>query len=80
MQRQLPTIDFTSEAEVRSRAEYRRTEEVANLLNEFFASWTPGLRQWISSLRQWMPRLRQSGRPILEAVRETHRPAAAGRS
>jgi hypothetical protein len=73
MQRELPTIDFTSEAEVRSRAESRRTEEVANLLKDFFAGWTPKQRRWTS-------RLRKSGRPILEAVRETHRPAAAGRS
>lgn len=50
MQRELPTIDFTSEAEVRSKAESRRTEEVAGLLKAFFA--------W------WRPRLRQSGRPV----------------
>jgi hypothetical protein len=73
MQRELPTIDFTSEAEVRSKAEFRRTEEVASLLKDFFASWTPTPRRWTS-------RLHQSGRPILEAVREAHRPAAAGRS
>jgi hypothetical protein len=79
MQHELPTIDFTSEAEVRSRAESRRTEEVANLLTDFFAWWTPRLRQTLR-LRQWTSGLRQSGRPILEAVRETHRPAAAGRS
>jgi hypothetical protein len=66
MQRELPTINFTSEAEVRSRAECRRTEEVTHLLKDFFALW--------------MPRVRQSGRPILEAVRETPRPATAGRS
>ena len=73
MQRELPTIDFTGEAEVRSKAEYRRTEEVTNLLKDFFAWWTPRLRQWAR-------RLRQSGRRILEAVRDAHRPAAAGRS
>jgi hypothetical protein len=66
MQRKLPTIDFTSEAEVRSKAEFRRTEEVTLLLKDFFASWTP--------------RLRSSGRPILDAVREALRPVAAGRS
>ena len=66
MQRELPTINFTSEAEVRSKAESRRAEEVANLLKDFFAGWTP--------------RLRLSGRPILEVVRETQRPAAAGSS
>jgi hypothetical protein len=69
MQRELPTIDFTSEAEVRSKAESRRTEEVANLLKDFFAGWTPGLRK-TSRLRQ-TSRFRRSGRPILEAVRET---------
>ncbi|SHN81335.1 hypothetical protein [Bradyrhizobium erythrophlei] len=68
MQRELPTINFTSEAEVRSKAESRRTEEVANLLKDFFAGWTPRLRRTL--------RLRR----ILEAVRETQRPAAAGRS
>ena len=73
MQHELPTIDFASEAEVRSGAEARRTEEVANLLKLFFASWKP-------RLRQWRRRLRQSGRPIFEAVRQAHRPAAAGRS
>jgi hypothetical protein len=65
MQHQLPTIDFKSEAEVRSQAEHRRTEEVAELLKAFFASWTP--------------RLRQSARPILEGVQQAHRPVAAGR-
>jgi hypothetical protein len=80
MQRELPTIDFTGEAEVRSKAEYRRTEEVTNLLKDFFAWWTPRLRQWTPGLRQWMPRLRQSGRPILEAVGEAQHPVAAGRS
>ena len=65
MQHQLPTIDFTSEAEVRSQAEHRRTEEVAGLLKTFFAGWKP--------------RLRQSTRPILEAVQQAHRPVAAGR-
>ena len=79
MRRELQTIDFASEAEVRSKAESRRTEEVANLLKDFFAWWTPRLRQ-TPTPRRWTSRLRQSGPPILEAVRETHRPAAAGRS
>jgi hypothetical protein len=66
MQHQLPNIDFTGEAEVRAKAESRRTEEVASLLKAFFAWWTP--------------RLSQSGRPILEVVQQRHRPAVAGRS
>ena len=66
MQRELPIIDFTSEAEVRSKAESRRTEEVSDLLKAFFAGWTL--------------KLRRSGHPILEAVQQAHRPAAAGRS
>jgi hypothetical protein len=73
MQRELPIIDFASEAEVRSKAESRRTEEVAGLLKDFFAWWMPRPRLWTSSLRR-------SGRPILEAVQPAHRPAAAGRS
>ena len=64
MQHQLPAIDFRSEAEVRSQAEHRRTEEVAGLLKAFFASWTP--------------RLRQSGRRSLDAVQQAHRPVATG--
>jgi len=72
MQHELPTIDFTSEAEVRSKAESRRTEEVAGLLKAFFAWWTPRPRQWTR-------RLRQSGRPIFEAVQVSHRPVTAGK-
>ena len=74
MQRELPNIDFTSEAEVRAKAEARRTEEVADLLKVFFAWWTP-------TPRQWKPELGQSRRPVLEAVQQTHRlPVVAGRS
>ena len=73
MQRELPTIDFTSEAEVRSKAECRRTEEVTGLLKAFFARWRP-------RRRQLTPGLRQSGRPIFEAVRQTPWPVATGRS
>jgi hypothetical protein len=65
MQRELPTIDFASEAEVRSKAESRRTEEVSGLLRLFF--------EWGTA------RLRQSGRPIFEAVQPSHRPAGAGK-
>ena len=73
MQRELPTINFTSEAEVRCKAESRRTAEVTTLLKDFFAWWTP-------RLRQWKRKLRKSGRPILDAVRDTHRPASPARS
>jgi hypothetical protein len=72
MQRELPTIDFKSEAEVRAKAESRRTEEVAGLLKAFFAWWTP-------RPRQWTPGLHQSGRPILETVQISHRPVTAGK-
>jgi len=79
MQRELPTIDFKSEAEVRSTAESRRTEEVAGLLKAFFAWWTPRPRQWISRPRQWTSGPQQSGRPILEAVQIAHRRVPAGK-
>lgn len=72
MQRELPTIDFKSEAEVRSKAESRRTEEVAGLLKALFAWWTP-------RPRQWTPGLHRSGRPILEAVQISQRPVTAGK-
>jgi hypothetical protein len=39
MQHQLPAIDFTSQAEVRSQAEHRRTEEITGLLKLFFGRW-----------------------------------------
>jgi hypothetical protein len=71
MQRELPTIDFKSEAEVRSTADSRRTEEVAGLLKALFAWWTPRL--------QWTPGLHRSGRPILEAVQISQRPVTAGK-
>ncbi|HZR74197.1 hypothetical protein [Bradyrhizobium sp.] len=44
MQRELPLIHFTTQAEVRSQAEYRRTEELAELLKVFFVRWTAKLR------------------------------------
>lgn len=33
-------IDFTAEAEVRSKAEYRRTAEITDLLKTLFSRWT----------------------------------------
>lgn len=65
MQREFPTIDFATEAEVRSKAECRRTEEVTELLKDAFDGWTvrlPGL-----------------ARPIFEALQPSHRPASAGK-
>lgn len=44
MQHELPLIDFTTQAEVRSQAEYRRSEELAELLKAFFARWTAKFR------------------------------------
>lgn len=44
MQRELPAINFTSQAEVRTQAEYRRTEEIAGLLRGFFGRWTTKFR------------------------------------
>ena len=73
MQRELPSIDFANEAEVRSKAESRRTEEVAGLLKDFFVWWTP-------SPRRWAIRLRRSGRSLLDITQWTHRPAAVGKS
>lgn len=39
MQRELPTIDFPSHAEVWSKAEHQRTEEIAGLLKLVFRGW-----------------------------------------
>jgi hypothetical protein len=44
MQRELPAINFTTLAEVRSQAEYRRSEEIAGLLSGFFGRWTAKFR------------------------------------
>jgi hypothetical protein len=66
MQRELPSIiDFTPEAEVRSKAEHRRTEEVSRLLKLLF--------------ERWRNRLRQSKRPVFDAVQPSHWPATAGK-
>ena len=40
MQRELPVIDFTSQSEVRAKAEQRRTEELSGLLKLLFEGWT----------------------------------------
>ncbi len=40
MQRELPTIDFKSQAEVRTNAEHRRAEELAALLRPVLARWS----------------------------------------
>ena len=39
MQRELPTIDFSSQAEVWSKAQHQRTEEIAGLLKFIFKGW-----------------------------------------
>ncbi len=65
MQRELPSIDFTTQAEVRLQAESRRTEEVAGLLRELFS----GLRA----------RIRQFERPIFQAVQPSPQPVTGGK-
>ena len=40
MQRELPKIDFISEAEVRTTAEHRRAEELSALLRPVLARWS----------------------------------------
>lgn len=39
MQRELPTIDFPSQADVWSRAQRQRTDEVAGFLKLMFRGW-----------------------------------------
>ena len=39
MQHELPTINFVAEAEVRSKAEHRRTEEIIELLRPILNRW-----------------------------------------
>lgn len=39
MQRELPTINFVTQAEVRSKAERRRAEEITELLRPIFTRW-----------------------------------------
>ena len=57
MQRELPTIDFSTQAEVRQEAERRRTEEVSGLLKSWFGDW--------------LAKFRQFERPVLQAVRKS---------
>lgn len=45
MQHELPTINFVAEAEVRSKAEHRRTEEIMELLR-------PALNRWAAKLHR----------------------------
>ena len=45
MQHEFPTIDFECQAEVRSRAEHRRTEEIAGLLRTVFAELVTRFRR-----------------------------------
>jgi hypothetical protein len=40
MQRELPKIDFTSQAEVRTNAEHRRAEELSALMRPVLARWS----------------------------------------
>jgi hypothetical protein len=40
MQRELPVIDFSTQAEVRAQAEHRRAQEIAGLIKPFFDRWT----------------------------------------
>ena len=62
MQREFPSIDFATQAEVRLEAEHRRTEEVAGLVKSLFG--------------EWLAKIRQFERPVLRPV--PHRPAAGG--
>jgi hypothetical protein len=65
MQREFPAIDFATQAEVRSKAEARRSEEITGLLKLFFDRWAAKFDRF--------------ERPIFEAVRHSHRPATAGK-
>jgi hypothetical protein len=66
MQRELPTIDFSTHAEVRLEAEHRRTEEVSGLLRNWFG--------------EWLTKFRQLERPVLQAVQHSHQRVAGGKS
>lgn len=44
MQRESSSINFTTQAEVRSQAESRRTEEISGLIRALFDGWTTRLR------------------------------------
>jgi hypothetical protein len=62
MQHELPTINFVAEAEVRSKAEHRRTEEIMELLRPI--------------LNRWAAKFHRRKLAILHAVQ--YIPAAAG--
>jgi hypothetical protein len=64
MQRELPPIDFSTQAEVRLEAEARRTEEVSGLLRSWFG--------------EWLAKFRQFERPVLQTVAHSRQPAASG--
>ncbi len=64
MQRELPPIDFSTQAEVRLEAEARRTEEVSGLLRDLFG--------------HWLAKLRQFERPVLPSVSRSRQPATSG--
>jgi hypothetical protein len=65
MQREFPTVDFANQAEVRSKAEARRSEELTGLLKLSFD-------RWAAKFNRFEPR-------IFDAVRHSHRPVAAGK-
>jgi hypothetical protein len=60
MQRDLPSIDFKTQAEVRLQAESRRTEEVAGLLRDLFSGWRARIRQFERPIFHAVPPSRQS--------------------
>jgi hypothetical protein len=66
MQRELPIIDFSTQAEVRLDAEHRRTEEVSGLLRSWFG--------------EWLARFRQFERPVLQGVAHSHQRLTGGKS
>ena len=57
MQRELPTIDFPSQAEVWSKAEHRRTEEITDLVKLTFRGWAAKFRRkpTIAGAVRYMP-------------------------
>jgi hypothetical protein len=65
MQPELPAIDFATQAEARSKAEGRRTEELTGLLRMVF--------------ERWAARFRQSEHPIFGAVSRSPGPITAGK-
>ena len=45
MQSEFPSIDFADQAEVRLKAEHRRTEEITGLLRALYQHWAASFRQ-----------------------------------